>query len=226
MPALVLNGPGDVQLTEKPIPTPGPGEVVLAVEATTICGTDLRIMSGEKTTGVRPGVTLGHEIAGRIASLGEGVEGLTAGQQATVSIVVSCGTCRACLTGREHLCSRCELVGYGIDGGLAPWLRVPARAVRRGNIISVAAEMPATRLALAEPLSCVLNGHRRHSGVNPGETVVIIGGGAIGLLHTELNLACGAGRVIVCEKHADRRDRAAAMGAVTTCPEHLSLIHI
>ena len=222
MPALVLNGPGDVQLTEKPIPTPGPGEVVLAVEATTICGTDLRIMSGEKTTGVRPGVTLGHEIAGRIASLGEGVEGLTAGQQATVSIVVSCGTCRACLTGREHLCSRCELVGYGIDGGLAPWLRVPARAVRRGNIISVAAEMPATRLALAEPLSCVLNGHRRHSGVNPGETVVIIGGGAIGLLHTELNLACGAGRVIVCEQHADRRDRAAAMGAVTTCPEHLS----
>ena len=222
MPALVLNGPGDVQLTEKPIPTPGPGEVVLAVEATTICGTDLRIMSGEKTTGVRPGVTLGHEIAGRIASLGEGVEGLTAGQQATVSIVVSCGTCRACLTGREHLCSRCELVGYGIDGGLAPWLRVPARAVRRGNIISVAAEMPATRLALAEPLSCVLNGHRRHSGVNPGETVVIIGGGAIGLLHTELNLACGAGRVIVCEKHADRRDRAAATGAVTTCPEHLS----
>ena len=222
MPALVLNGPGDVQLTEKPIPTPGPGEVVLAVEATTICGTDLRIMSGEKTTGVRPGVTLGHEIAGRIASLGEGVEGLTAGQQATVSIVVSCGTCRACLTGREHLCSRCELVGYGMDGGLAPWLRVPARAVRRGNIISVAAEMPATRLALAEPLSCVLNGHRRHSGVNPGETVVIIGGGAIGLLHTELNLACGAGRVIVCEKHADRRDRAAAMGAVTTCPEHLS----
>ena len=222
MPALVLNGPGDVQLTEKPIPTPGPGEVVLAVEATTICGTDLRIMSGEKTTGVRPGVTLGHEIAGRIASLGEGVEGLTAGQQATVSIVVSCGTCRACLTGREHLCSRCELVGYGMDGGLAPWLRVPARAVRRGNIISVAAEMPATRLARAEPLSWVLNGHRRHSGVNPGETVVIIGGGAIGLLHTELNLACGAGRVIVCEKHADRRDRAAAMGAVTTCPEHLS----
>ena len=222
MPALVLNGPGDVQLTEKPIPTPGPGEVVLAVEATTICGTDLRIISGEKTAGVRPGVTLGHEIAGRIASLGEGVEGLTAGQQATVSIVVSCGTCRACLTGWEHLCSRCELVGYGIDGGLAPWLRVPARAVRRGNIISVAAEMPATRLALAEPLSCVLNGHRRHSGVNPGETVVIIGGGTIGLLHTELNLACGAGRVIVCEKHADRRDRAAAMGAVTTCPEHLS----
>ena len=221
MPALVLNGPGDVHLAEKPIPTPGRGEVVLAVEATTICGTDLRIISGEKTTGVRPGVTLGHEIAGRIASLGEGVEGLTVGQQATVSIVVSCGTCRACLAGREHLCSRCELIGYGIDGGLAPWLCVPARAVARGNVIPVASEMPANRLALAEPLSCVLNGHRRHGGVNPGETVVIIGGGAIGLLHTQLNLACGAGQVILCEKHADRRGRAAAMGAVTTSPDHL-----
>ncbi len=203
MPALVLNGPGDVQVAEKPIPTPGPGEVVLAVEATTICGTDLRIISGEKTAGVRPGVTLGHEIAGRIASLGEGVEGLVVGQQATISIVVSCGTCRACLAGREHLCSHCELVGYGLDGGLAPWLCVPAQAVSRGNIIPVATEIPATRLALAEPLSCVLNGHRRHGGVNPGETVVIIGGGAIGLLHTALNLACGAGRVILCEKHAD-----------------------
>lgn len=72
MPALVLNGPGDVQVAEKPIPTPGPGEVVLAVEATTICGTDLRIISGEKTAGVRPGVTLGHEIAGRIASSARG----------------------------------------------------------------------------------------------------------------------------------------------------------
>ncbi|MDU5843682.1 MAG: alcohol dehydrogenase catalytic domain-containing protein, partial [Cutibacterium avidum] len=220
MPALVLNGPGDVHLAEKPIPTPGRGEVVLAVEATTICGTDLRIISGEKTTGVRPGITLGHEIAGRIASLGEGVEGLTVGQQATVSIVVSCGTCRACLAGREHLCSHCELIGYGIDGGLAPWLCVPARAVARGNVIPVASEMPANRLALAEPLSCVLNGHRRHGGVNPGETVVIIGGGAIGLLHTQLNLVCGAGQVILCEKHADRRDRAAAMGAVTTSPDH------
>lgn len=224
MPALVFNGPGDVQVTEKPIPTPGPGEVVLAVETTTICGTDLRIISGEKTAGVRPGVTLGHEIAGRIASLGEGVEGLVVGQQATISIVVSCGTCRACLAGREHLCSHCELVGYGLDGGLAPWLCVPARAVSRGNIIPVATEIPAMRLALAEPLSCVLNGHRRHGGVNPGETVVIIGGGAIGLLHTALNLTCGAGQVILCEKHANRRDRAAAMGAVTTCPEHLSKV--
>lgn len=230
MPALALRGPGDAALTVKPIPAPGPGEVLLEVEATTICGTDLRIISGEKTSGVRPGVTLGHEIAGRIAALGEGLEdpsgaghapGLAVGQQATVSIVVSCGVCRACLRGREHLCSSMELFGYGIDGGLAPYVLVPARAVARGNVIPVAPhrEMPATRLALAEPVSCVLNGHRRHGGVNPGETVVILGGGPIGLLHARLCLAAGAGRVIVSGRNPQRRRVAEALGAQAVAPQ-------
>lgn len=230
MPALTLRGPGDAALTDKPIPSPGPGEVLLAVESTTICGTDLRIISGEKTSGVRPAVTLGHEVAGRIAALGEGVggaassaggQGLAVGQQATVSIVVSCGVCRSCLRGREHLCASMELIGYGIDGGLAPYMLVPARAVARGNVIPVAPrpEMPPARLALAEPMSCVLNGHRRHSGVNPGETVAILGGGPIGLLHAQLCLAAGAGRVIVSGRNEQRRKVAESLGAQAVAPE-------
>lgn len=239
MPALTLRGPGDAALTDKPIPFPGPGEVLLAVESTTICGTDLRIISGEKTSGVRPAVTLGHEVAGRIAALGEGVgdggdgegvggaassaggQGLAVGQQATVSIVVSCGVCRSCLRGREHLCASMELIGYGIDGGLAPYMLVPERAVARGNVIPVAPrpEMPPARLALAEPMSCVLNGHRRHSGVNPGETVAILGGGPIGLLHAQLCLAAGAGRVIVSGRNEQRRKVAESLGAHAVAPE-------
>ncbi|VEI02667.1 L-threonine 3-dehydrogenase [Acidipropionibacterium jensenii] len=228
MPTLTLRGPGDVALVDKPVPSPGPGEVLLAVEATTICGTDLRIISGEKTSGVRPGATLGHEVAGRIAAIGEGVAGspggadLVVGRQATVSIVVSCGCCRACLIGREHLCSGLELVGYGIDGGLAPYLLVPARAVARGNVIVSPTELPAARLALAEPLSCVLNGHHRHGGVNPGETVVVIGGGPIGLLHTQLALAGGAARVILCDRHEERRAVARGLGATGVAPEELA----
>jgi threonine dehydrogenase-like Zn-dependent dehydrogenase len=228
MPTLTLRGPGDVALIDKPVPEPGPGEVLLAVEATTICGTDLRIISGEKTSGVRPGATLGHEVAGRIAALGEGVgesaggAELKVGRQATVSIVVSCGCCRACLSDREQLCSRLELVGYSIDGGLAPYLLVPARAVARGNVIASPDELPANRLALSEPLSCVLNGHHGHGGVNPGETVVVIGGGPIGLLHTELGLACGAARVILCDKHESRREVARGLGAVGVGPDELA----
>ena len=228
MPALTLKSPGDVALTDKPVPVPGPGEVLLAVEATTICGTDLRIISGEKTSGVRLGATLGHEVAGRIAALGEGVvdsaagAGLQVGRQATVSIVVSCGSCRACLTDREQLCSNRELVGYSIDGGLAPYLLVPARAVARGNVIVSPGELPANRLALSEPLSCILNGHHNHGGVNPGETVVVIGGGPIGLLHTELNVAGGAAQVILCDKHEERREVARGLGAIGVGPEDLA----
>lgn len=227
MPALTLHGPGDVALIDKPVPEPGPGEVLLHVEANTICGTDLRLISGQKTSGVRYGATMGHEVAGRIAAIGEGVAelpagaDLTVGQQATVSIVVSCGTCRACLSGREHLCTSMELIGYAIDGGMAPYLLVPARAVARGNVIPVPEEIPANRLAIAEPMSCILNGHRRHGGVNPGETVLVIGGGPIGLLHTQLNLASGAAQVILSENNESRRDAAAALGAITTTPDRL-----
>jgi L-iditol 2-dehydrogenase len=230
MPALTLRGPGDVALIDKPVPEPGPGEVLLAVEATTICGTDLRLISGQKTSGVRYGATLGHEVAGRIAAIGEGVtdlptgSDLRVGQQATVSIVVSCGTCRACQSGREHLCTSMELVGYAIDGGLAPYLLVPARAVARGNVIPVPDEIPANRLAIAEPMSCVLNGHRRHGGVNPGETVVVIGGGPIGLLHTQLNLASGAAQVILSENNESRRASAEQLGAITTAPDDLESV--
>ena len=90
MRALVLVRPERIELQQRDVPTPGPGEVLLKVEATTLCGTDLRIISGAKTAGVRAGVVLGHEIAGRIAAVGEGVENYQVGQQATPSIVLSC----------------------------------------------------------------------------------------------------------------------------------------
>lgn len=222
MRALTLVSPGHVDICEKPIPDPGPGEVLLKVESTTVCGTDLRLITGEKTTGVRPGVTLGHEIAGRVAEVGHGVDPSLVGRQATVSIVVSCGRCRACLLGREHLCEHLSLIGYGIDGGLAPYLLVPRQAVARGNLMLTPTEMAPQRLALAEPLSCVLNGHSRHHGINPGETVVVIGGGAIGLLHAQLALRCGAKHVIVGDPHEDRRARARQIGAMTAAPGDLA----
>lgn len=125
--------PHDFQLTERPAPEPGPGEVLLRIEATTLCGTDLRLITGAKTAGVRPGVVLGHEVAGRIEAVGDGVDGLPVGAQATVPIVVSCHRCRQRLAGREHFCEDLELVGYGIDGGLAEYLLMPARAVAGGT---------------------------------------------------------------------------------------------
>lgn len=212
MLAAVLHAPHDLRLDQVPDPMAGPGEVVLEVEATTLCGTDLRLISGAKTSGVRPGVIMGHEIAGRVAQLGDGVSELTIGQQATVSIVVSCHRCHACLIGREHLCADLELFGYGIDGGFAEQLLVPARAVASGNVITAPSELPATTLALAEPLSCVLNGAGQFD-LRPGETIVILGAGPIGLLHTQLAKHAGAGQIIVTNRSRPRRELALALGA-------------
>ena len=208
----VLNAPEDFQLIEGPTPEPGPGEVLLRIEATTLCGTDLRLISGAKTAGVRPGVVMGHEIAGRIEALGEGVTGLDIGRQATVSIVVSCNRCRACLADREHLCENLELFGYAIDGGFQEHMLVPARAVASGNVIQTPKELPATALALAEPLSCVLNAADQLA-VKPGDTVVVLGAGPIGLLHTQVAKACGATQIVVTNRSPQRLEAARRVGA-------------
>lgn len=211
MLAAVLDAPKAFGLKQVPTPTPGPGEVLLRIEATTLCGTDLRLISGTKTAGVRPGVVLGHEIAGRIEAVGEGVEDVAVGAQATVSIVVSCNRCANCLAGREHFCANLELIGYGIDGGLAEYCLVPERAVSNGNVI-LTPEMPARTLCLAEPLSCVLNGASQFN-TRPGDTVVVLGAGPIGLLHTQLARLQGAGQVVVTNRSAGRRELAMELGA-------------
>lgn len=216
MLAARLHAPNDLRVEEVPTPRPGPGEVLLDIEMTTLCGTDLRLISGAKTAGVRPGVIMGHEMAGRIAELGDGVDavvpGLAVGQQATVSIVVSCNRCAACLAGREHLCANLELFGYGIDGGFAEQVLVPARAVASGNVIVTPKDLTPKQLALSEPLSCVLNGAHQFN-TQPGDTVVVLGAGPIGLLHAQLARYSGAGKVIVTNRSAGRRELAEELGA-------------
>lgn len=216
MISAVLHRPNDLELVTRDEPVAGPGEIVMKIEATTLCGTDIRILDGSKTAGVRPGVVPGHEIAGRIASIGSGVDGYTVGQQATVSIVVSCNRCSACLADKEHLCANLELFGYGIDGGLTEYMLVPARAVAKGNVITTSTEIPPHALALSEPVSCVLNGFDQYQ-AGPGDTVVVLGAGPIGLLHTQLAAKmAGARHVVVSNRSAARRETALGVGATHT----------
>ncbi|MDO5049825.1 MAG: alcohol dehydrogenase catalytic domain-containing protein [Actinomycetaceae bacterium] len=226
MKAAVLNSPGDLQLVTREDPKAGPGEVIIRTAANTLCGTDYRLFTGAKTAGVRPGVVPGHEVSGFIFEIDEGaakfLPGVKVGQQATVSIVVSCGACRNCLRDMEHLCENLELFGYGIDGGLQEYIRVPARAVARGNVIVTDRELDPKALCLAEPLSCCLNGIDNYR-VEVGDTVVVLGAGPIGLLHTQLAFAMGAGRVIVSNRSKPRRDLAEKFGAIGVDPSSESL---
>lgn len=211
MKAAVLSGINDLSLKRVPVPEPAAGEVLLRIEANTICGTDLRYISGAKTAGVRPGVIMGHEFAGRIEAVGEGVEGVPLGAQATVSIVLNCNHCRPCQSGREHLCENLRLFGSAVDGGLAEYMLVPREAMDHGNLVVVPKELPPTLLALAEPVSCVLNGANQFR-TQPGDTVVVLGTGPIGLLHIALARMAGATTIIGAGRPG-RLEPALQMGA-------------
>jgi L-iditol 2-dehydrogenase len=212
MLAAVLHGPDDLRLEKRPTPAPGPGELLVRVGATTICGTDLRILRGEKTSGVQPGTVLGHEVAGHVAEAGPGVEGYDRDQPVAIAPVIPCGHCWECVHGMENMCAALHIVGYDVDGGLAEHVLVPAEAVTAGIVVKAGVELPSEQLALAEPLSCVVNGQRR-SNVRAGSNVLILGAGPIGLLHLQLARLSGADSVIVSEPSAVRRAHAERLGA-------------
>ncbi|MGC5616433.1 alcohol dehydrogenase catalytic domain-containing protein [Georgenia sp. Z1491] len=210
MRAVVLRGKGDVVLTEVPTPSPGPGEVLLRVAANTVCGTDVRLLRGEKDA--RPGVVLGHEAAGVVAEVGDGVTAVEAGDLVAVLPTISCGSCFYCRRDLEHHCEQARLFGYQVDGGLAEYQLVPADAVARGNLVPAPSGMDPAHLALAEPLACVLNGLREYT-VELGDTVLVMGAGPIGLLHLQVALLRGARHVVVTNRSAERRQVALDMGA-------------
>jgi threonine dehydrogenase-like Zn-dependent dehydrogenase len=135
---------------------------VIKVESVTVCGTDLRIMRGEKSKGISTGLILGHEIAGTIVKLGDGVEGCVegyeVGQLCGVSPTFACGVCRYCQSGLANLCGNAGVVGNNFDGALADFMLIPELGVRSGQLVRAPDGLPPEELSLAEPLSCCLNG--------------------------------------------------------------------
>ena len=215
MRGFTFQGPGRAGLTELPDPAPGPGEILLRVESNTVCGTDLRIMRGEKTKGVRPGVVLGHEVSGTIAELGDGVEGYEVGTLCGVSPIFACGICRYCQNGLQNLCDDGLVVGYDVDGGLADFMVIQAVGVRARRLVPAPAGIPPEQLSLAEPLACCLNGLDQYR-VDVGDVVVILGAGPIGLFHLQLAVIGGARTVVVSDPSPSRRKVADELGASVT----------
>ena len=219
MLAAVFNGPNEMEVKEVKTPEAGPGEVLVEVGANTVCGTDVRILRGEKTTGIYPPSILGHEFAGRVAAVGEGVEGYEAGSTVAASPIIPCRRCFYCKRDMENVCLNWKAMGYEVDGGLSQYVRVPADAVAAGCLFAAREDVPAEQLALTEPLSCCVHGQRL-SRVELDDTVLIMGAGPIGLFHLQLALLAGAGSVIVSEPSEERRNFARGLGAhITVDPE-------
>ncbi|AXH34346.1 alcohol dehydrogenase [Humibacter sp. BT305] len=213
MRAALFRGPGVVEVAEIPIPTPGPGDLLVKVRAASICGTDLRIMKhGHFRIPAGTSRVLGHELTGRVVEAGSAVSGFAVGDRISVAPNVGCGRCRMCAKGLNQLCPDYEAFGITMDGGFAEYLLVPAHAIERGNVFHVPEGLSDEVAAVLEPMSCCLHGQRAVH-VSPDDSVLIIGAGPIGCFHTVLAKRAGARQVIVANTRQPRLDIAGRMGA-------------
>lgn len=214
MKALVFEGPNKMGVKEVPYPQLQEGDLLVKVKACLICGTDLRIYRGKKTKDVRIPTILGHEFSGRIERICGSVKGFNIGDAISVAPVLPCLTCYNCKHGQENVCLNRTAFGYEYDGAFSEYVRVPAAALKSGNVYHVSKEIPLENIALAEPLACCING-QNNSPIKLGDVVVIIGAGPIGLMHMLLAKHSGA-KVIISEPNAQRRAVALDLGADIT----------
>ncbi|PLJ78566.1 alcohol dehydrogenase catalytic domain-containing protein [Infirmifilum sp. SLHALR2] len=195
MKAAVLHRPGDLRVEDIPYPEPGPGEVTVKVEASGLCPTDIKTYMYGSSAAKLP-VVLGHEFAGVVEEVGEGVEGVAPGDRVNVPADAYCGKCRFCRAGRENLCENPITFGFQIDGSHAEYVRVPRRFVERGLVFRVPDGVPLEAAAMTEPLACVLHDVEL-AGVRPGKRVAVIGDGPMGLKHVALSRIYGADEVVL-----------------------------
>jgi 2-desacetyl-2-hydroxyethyl bacteriochlorophyllide A dehydrogenase len=201
--------PGKLEVAEVPDPTPGRGELVVAVGACGICGTDVHIADGEFPPTPYP-IIPGHEFAGRIVAVGEAAPGgWRDGDRVAVDPSVYCGHCPACRAGRGNLCANWNAIGDTVDGAFAEYVAVPAV-----NAYRIPDQVSDAQGALIEPLSCAVHGLRQIGPVL-GADVLMMGAGTMGLLLMQLLNRAGARSVTVVDRNRSRLTAATVAGAAS-----------
>jgi L-iditol 2-dehydrogenase len=196
----------DVRLEEMPVPDIGPGEMLVRVMASGICGSD--VMEWYRRD--RAPLVLGHEIGGEVVAVGEGVKRYKIGDRITAAHHVPCNTCHYCLAGNHTICETLRQTNF-YPGGFAEYIKLPAINVERG-IFPLPDDVSYEEATFVEPLACVLRGQRR-AGMRAGKSVLIIGSGIAGMLHIKLARALGAGRIIATDIRDFRLKAASRFGA-------------
>jgi L-iditol 2-dehydrogenase len=198
--------PRAVELRERPVPEIGEDEVLLAVGGVSVCGSDVHQYHNTHSWPVRVPVVLGHEFCGTVARAGRRVRGFKEGDRVVSETAASiCGECLYCRAGEYHLCPQRAGFGYGLDGAMADYARVPERCLHR-----IPDCLPFDRAALTEPCCVGYNAVAVNSRIRPGDIVAVLGPGPIGLLCAEMARLAGAGVLIVVGTSQDESRLAAA----------------
>jgi L-iditol 2-dehydrogenase len=203
-----------VELREVPVPDVGDGDVLLEVGAVSVCGSDVHQAHGTHSWKVDVPVVLGHEFAGTVARVGGGVRGFREGDRVVSETAAHiCGECLLCRTGRYNLCPSRKGFGYGLDGAMAQYVRVPARCLHH-----VPDTLPFDIACLTEPHAVAYQAMCVNATIHPGDAVVVLGPGPIGLLCARMAALSGADPLVVVGRTADasRLDAARHLGATHT----------
>ena len=194
MLAAVFEGEGRLNLKEVPVPEIKEAEeVLLQVEAASICGTDMRILEVPPGHPATEGVILSHEYTGKVLAAGGAVTQFKKGDRVVVNPNITCGNCSYCKMGIPNMCENMTTLGIFVNGGFARYNVAPAKALHK-----ISPGLLPELAVFAEPLSCVVNATEKLN-VHPGEVVVVLGAGPIGLLFIQMFKASGAGKIIVSE---------------------------
>lgn len=208
MKAAVFYGKNDIRIETISIPEIKADEVLIQVAFCGVCGTDVHIFGGDKGCAeVHPPIVLGHEFAGTVVAVGTDVKDRKVGDRVDVDPNVLCEACEYCLSGKGHFCRHMTGIGTMTNGGFAEYVAVP---VKQTHLLSEQTSLLAA--SMTEPLACCLHGIDM-CGIKPGDRVMVIGAGMIGLLMLQLSRLSGAAFVAVSEPAAAKRESAKALGA-------------
>jgi L-iditol 2-dehydrogenase len=207
MTAAVLYGKEDLRIEQVPVPAAGPGEIVVSVAAALTCGTDLKVYRrGYHARMLKPPITFGHELAGVVVETGKGVTDFRIGDRVVALNSAPCDNCYYCKHNQQNLCD--DLLFN--NGAYAEYIRIPARIVEK-NTLLVPDAVPLEHAALTEPLACVVRG-LEETNAQPGDTVVVIGAGPIGLMFIHTAQLAGM-HVIAVVKRDEQIEAAKVFGA-------------
>jgi len=211
MKAVVYHAPGDIRIEEVPTPTCGADEALVKLDACAVCGTDLKSYKHGNPR-IKAPLTMGHEFTGLVTEIGPSAAGdLAVGDRVVMATSVSCGECYYCRRGWPNICQSVAPMGFTYPGGMAEYLTIPGKALVGGHAVKVPQGVKPEHAALAEPLSCAVNS-LGHCNITPGDTVVVLGAGPMGLMNVCVARGLGAGKIILSEISPERLAQAAGFG--------------
>lgn len=211
MKAAVYHGPGDLRVEEVPVRKLKDNEVKIQVKYCGICGTDIHIFHGDGgCCDVTPPLVPGHEFSGVVAEVGAGVKTVKVGDRVTGDPNDMCGECYFCKNGMQHFCKNNIGIGTTVDGGFAEYV-----IMREKQVYKVSDDLSFIEAAMTEPISCCLHGIDLCN-IKAGDTVLVMGGGPIGMIMMQLAKNAGASKVIMSEPVEEKREQALKLGATKT----------